>query len=66
MLADADNKHLSVDEMEAILTKARKELHMGRETSGEMMALREMLNTAYPQKTLLSIANAVTENAQEV
>lgn len=65
ILSQAEHKYLSMEEMEEILNKARKELHMGRETSGEMMALREILNTEYPQRTLLSIANAVTENAQK-
>ena len=65
LLSEADKKVLTVDEMDALLDRARRELHMGRESSREMAALRETLSTVYPEHTLLSIANAITENAQK-
>ena len=64
-LISSEKKMLSGTDMDNLLDKARKELHMGRKDSKEMQGLQSILEFAYPQKNVISIAHAITEHAQQ-
>lgn len=57
------NKMLSREEMNLYLTRAQKELHLGKGKA--MENLNDLLNETYSEGNILSFINAITENAQK-
>lgn len=62
-LVCSQNKMLSREEMNLYLTRAQKELHLGKGKA--MENLNDLLNETYPEGNILSFINAITENAQK-
>lgn len=62
-LVCSQNKMLSQEEMNLYLTRAQKELHLGKGKA--MEDLNDLLNGTYPEGNILSFINAITENAQK-
>lgn len=56
----AYDRRLNVEEMEAYIEKARRELHLGKSAD----SLIETLNEKYPEGNLLAFIHAITEDAQ--
>lgn len=61
--ADLFVKALEKEEMNLYLTRAQKELHLGKGKA--MEDLNDLLNGTYPEGNILSFINAITENAQK-
>lgn len=59
-IALAENKHLSMDEMQMYLMRAKRELHIGNKVE----KIEELLDTTYTDRNLISFIHAITENAQ--
>lgn len=59
-VALAENKHLSMDEMQMYLMRAKRELHIGNKVE----KIEELLDTTYTDRNLISFIHAITENAQ--
>lgn len=60
-IAMAENKHLTADEMQMYLTRAKRELHLGK----KIEAVEDLMNTVYTDRNLISFVNAITQNAQD-